>query len=175
MIDIDLNLLRIFDILYDERNVTRAAARLYSHAVSGQSCARAAQGDVGRSLVRANSLRLAANGARASACTTTASGAVRDSQCGCNPDIRPGQDHPTFAGSYFCMLIVPSLIALARKSAPGITLQIVNTNANLVQTPDQQQADIAFGAFDNIPAGFGSEVLFSDEKAWAIGTHRPHA
>jgi DNA-binding transcriptional LysR family regulator len=29
MIDTDLNLLRIFDILYDERNVTRAAARLF--------------------------------------------------------------------------------------------------------------------------------------------------
>ena len=29
MMDIDLNLLRIFDILYDERNVTRAAARLF--------------------------------------------------------------------------------------------------------------------------------------------------
>jgi DNA-binding transcriptional LysR family regulator len=40
MMDIDLNLLRIFDILYDERNVTRAAARLFltqsavSHALA---------------------------------------------------------------------------------------------------------------------------------------------
>jgi len=40
MMDIDLNLLRIFDILYDERNVTRAAARLFltqsavSHAIT---------------------------------------------------------------------------------------------------------------------------------------------
>jgi len=73
------------------------------------------------------------------------------------------------------MLIVPSLIALARKSAPGITLQIVNTNANLAQALDQQQADIALGAFDKIPARFRSEVLFSDEKAWAIGTHHPLA
>src|SRR5258705_12599901 len=40
MMDIDLNLMRIFDILYDERNVTRAAARLFltqsavSHALA---------------------------------------------------------------------------------------------------------------------------------------------
>src|SRR3984957_15065750 len=29
MINIDLNLLRVFDVLYDECNVTRAAARLF--------------------------------------------------------------------------------------------------------------------------------------------------
>jgi hypothetical protein len=41
----------------------------------------------------------------------------------------------------------------ARKSASGITLRIVNTDANLAQ--DQRQVDIAFGAFEKIPAGFG--------------------
>jgi len=40
MMDIDLNLLRIFEILYDERHATRAAARLFltqsavSHALA---------------------------------------------------------------------------------------------------------------------------------------------
>jgi DNA-binding transcriptional LysR family regulator len=79
------------------------------------------------------------------------------------------------AGPYFCMLIVPSLIALARKSAPGITLQIVNISANLAQALDQQQVDIALGAFDRVPPRHRSEVLFRDEKAWAIGTHHPLA
>jgi len=46
----------------------------------------------------------------------------------------------------------------ARKSASGITLQIVNTDANLAH--DQQQIDIASGAFEKIPAGFRSEVLW---------------
>jgi len=45
-----------------------------------------------------------------------------------------------------------------RKSASGIALQIVNTDANLAY--DQQQADIALGAFEKIPAGFRSEVLW---------------
>ena len=40
MMDIDLNLLNVFEIVYDERNVTRAAARLFltqsaaSHALA---------------------------------------------------------------------------------------------------------------------------------------------
>jgi DNA-binding transcriptional LysR family regulator len=45
------------------------------------------------------------------------------------------------------MLIVPSLIALARKPAPGITLQIVNISTDIAQALDQQQVDIALGAF----------------------------
>jgi DNA-binding transcriptional LysR family regulator len=73
------------------------------------------------------------------------------------------------------MLIVPSLIALARKSAPGITLQIVNISADVAQALDQQQVDIALGAFDKVPPRLRSEVLFHDEKAWAIGTHHPLA
>jgi DNA-binding transcriptional LysR family regulator len=44
------------------------------------------------------------------------------------------------AGHYFCTLIVPSLIALARKSAPGITLQIVNISADLAQALDSSRS-----------------------------------
>ena len=69
------------------------------------------------------------------------------------------------AGPYFCMLIVPSLIALARESAPGITLQIVNISANLAQALDQQQVDIALGAFDRVPPRLRSEVAISKEPS----------
>jgi DNA-binding transcriptional LysR family regulator len=79
------------------------------------------------------------------------------------------------AGPYFCALIVPNLIGLARKFAPGISLQIVNVGTELAQALDQQRIDLALSAFDKIPARFRSEVLFSDEKAWAIGTHHPLA
>jgi DNA-binding transcriptional LysR family regulator len=40
---------------------------------------------------------------------------------------------------------------------------------------DQQQVDVALGAFDKVPPRLRSEVLFHDEKAWAIGTHHPLA
>ena len=57
----------------------------------------------------------------------------------------------------------------ARKSASGITLQIVNTDADLAH--DQQQVDIASGAFEKIPAGFRSEVY--DTAAFTmIPVHR---
>src|SRR5260221_4555881 len=94
------------------------------------------------------------------------------------PLFNPAKNRQRFviaAGPYFCMLIVPSLIALARKSAPGITLQIVNGTADVAKALDQQQVDIALGSFDKVPPRLRSEVLFHDEKAWAIGTHHPLA
>jgi DNA-binding transcriptional LysR family regulator len=54
-------------------------------------------------------------------------------------------------------------------------LQIVNFSADVAQALDQQQVDIALGAFDKVPPRLRSEVLFHDEKAWAIGTHHPLA
>jgi len=154
MMDIDLNLLRIFDILYDERNVTRAAARLFltqsavSHALARL---REVLGDplfmripsglqpTERAHQLAPRLRVALAEIRSAVAT---------------PIFDPAKTRQRFviaAGSYFCKLIVPSLIALARKSAPGITLQIVNISANLAQALDQQQVDIALGAFDRVP------------------------
>jgi DNA-binding transcriptional LysR family regulator len=178
MMDIDLNLLRVFEILYDERNVTRAAARLFltqsavSHALARL---RDVLGDplfmripsglqpTERAHQLAPRLRVALAEIRSVVAT---------------PMFDPAKTRQRFtisAGPYFCMLIVPSLIALARKSAPGITLQIVNISANLAQALDQQQVDIALGAFDRVPPRHRSEVLFRDEKAWAIGTHHPLA
>jgi DNA-binding transcriptional LysR family regulator len=178
MSDIDLNLLRIFDILYDERNVTRAAARLFltqsavSHALARL---REVLGDslfmripsglqpTERAHQLAPRLRMALAEIRSAVAT---------------PLFDPAKTRQRFviaAGSYFCMLIVPSLIALARKSAPGITLQIVNISADVAQALDQQQVDIALGAFDKVPPRLRSEMLFHDEKAWAIGAHHPLA
>jgi DNA-binding transcriptional LysR family regulator len=178
MTDIDLNLLRIFEILYDERHVTRAAARLLL-----------TQSAVSHALAR---LRVVLNDPLFIKIPSGLQPTERAHQLAPRlraglADIRSAVAAPTFdpaktrrrfvisAGPYFCMLIVPNLIALARKSAPGITLQIVNIGADLAQALDQQQVDIVLGAFDPVPPRFRSEVLFHDEKAWAIGAHHPLA
>jgi DNA-binding transcriptional LysR family regulator len=178
MMDIDLNLLRIFEILYDERHVTRAAARLLL-----------TQSAVSHALAR---LRVVLNDPLFIKIPSGLQPTERAHQLAPRlraglADIRSAVTAPTFdpaktrrrfvisAGPYFCMLIVPNLIALARKSAPGITLQIVNIRADLAQALDQQQVDIVLGAFDPVPPRLRSEVLFHDEKAWAIGAHHPLA
>ncbi len=178
MSEIDLNLLRVFDILYEERNATRAAARLFltqsavSHALARL---RDVLGDplferipsglqpTQRAHQLAPRLRVALAEIRSAVAT---------------PIFNPARANRRFvisAGSYFCTLIVPTLIALARKSAPGISLQIVNSGANLAQALDQQQVDIALSAFDKVPSRFRHAVLFRDELSWVIGAHHPLA
>lgn len=175
--DIDLNLLRVFDILYDERNVTRAATRLFlSQSAVSHALARLREvlGDplfiripsglepTKRAHQLAPRLRVALAEIRSAVAT---------------PMFDPAKTHQRFVisgGSYFCALIVPSLIALVRKSAPGITLQIVPV-ADVAQALDQQQVDLAFGGVDKLPPRLRSEVLLRDEKVWAVGAKHPLA
>src|SRR5258708_19418607 len=134
MMDIDLNLLRIFDILYDERNVTRAAARLFltqsavSHALARL---REVLGDplfmripsglqpTERAHQLAPRLRVALAEIRSAVAT---------------PIFDPAKTRQRFviaAGSYFCMLIFPSLIAVPLNSSSAITFHIANIAPHL--------------------------------------------
>src|SRR3984957_4727212 len=139
MAEIDLNLLRVFDTLYEERNVTRAAARLFL-TQSAVSHALARLRDVlGDPLfVRIPSgLQPTERAHQLAPRLQVALAEIRSVVAA--PIFDPAKTIRSFtisAGSPFCMLFVPRLIALARKSAPSITLQIVNPNANLAQTLD---------------------------------------
>jgi DNA-binding transcriptional LysR family regulator len=173
MMGIDLNLLKIFEIVYDERNVTRAAARLFlSQSAVSHALARLRDVLGDPLFIRIPSGLRPTERAHQLAPRLRVALAEIDSVVA-TPIFDPAKTRQRFviaAGSYFCSLIVPSLIALACKSAPGITLQIVNVGTELAQALDQQRIDLALSAFDKIPARFRSEVLFRDEKAWAIGT-----
>jgi DNA-binding transcriptional LysR family regulator len=176
--NIDLNLLRIFDILYDERNVTRAAARLFlTQSAVSHALARLRNVLDDPLFVRIPfGLQPTERAHRLAPRLRVALAEIRSLVA--SPTFDPAKTSQRFTisgGHYFCALIAPSLIALARRSAPSITLQIVNTSADLAQALDQQQVDIALGAFDKVPPRLRSEVLFCDEKAWAVGAHHPLA
>src|SRR6266481_3852912 len=116
MMDIDLNLLRIFDILYDERNVTRAAARLFltqsavSHALARL---REVLGDP--LFIRIPSGLQPTERAHQLAPRLRAALADIRSVVVAAPTFDPAKTRQRFvisAGPYFCMLVVPNLIAL---------------------------------------------------------------
>jgi hypothetical protein len=80
MMDIDLNLLRVFEILYDERNVTRAAARLFL-----------TQSAVSHALAR---LRDVLGDPLFMRIPSGLQPTERDPQCCCDTHVRSGQDPP---------------------------------------------------------------------------------
>jgi DNA-binding transcriptional LysR family regulator len=175
MMDIDFNLLRVFELLYEEGNVTRAAARLcLTQSAVSHALARLRIVLEDPLFVRIPSgLQPTERAHQLAPRLRVALAEIRSMVAA--PVFDPATTSRRFtisAGSYFSTLIV-RLITLARRSAPGVSIQIVNIGANLTQALDQQEIDLVLGGFDRIPARFRSEWLFQDELAWVIGPHHP--
>jgi len=138
MMDIDLNLLRIFDSCMT--SATSPGQRLVFSSRSQRSVMRSrGQGGARRSAVRAHSLRLAANGAaRTSLRHDCALRWPRSAARFATPIFDPAKTRQRFviaAGSYFCMLIVPSLIALGAQICAGHHLADRHISADVAQAP----------------------------------------
>jgi DNA-binding transcriptional LysR family regulator len=172
MSTLDLNLLQVFELLYEEGNVTKAAVRLrltqsaVSHALARL---RVMLGDP--LFVRISSgLQPTERAHQLAPRLRMALAEVRSAVE--MPVFDPAKTARRFTvsgnGSYFCAVIA-RLIALVRTKAPDVSLQAINMGPYTTQALDQQQVDVALGAFDRIPARFRSEVLFRDELVWIVG------
>ena len=169
----DLNLLQVFDLLYEEGNVTKAAARLrlsqsaVSHALARL---RVMLGDP--LFVRISSgLQPTERAHELAPRLRMALAEVRSAIE--MPVFDPAKTARRFAvsgnGSYFSATIA-RLIALIRMASPDVSFQAIFMGPHTTQALDQQQIDVVLGAFDRIPARFRSEVLFRDDLVWVVGT-----
>jgi regulatory helix-turn-helix LysR family protein len=136
MINIDLNLLQVFDVLYDECNVTRAAARLFlSQSAVSHALAPLREGDP--LFVRIPSgLHPTSRAHQLAPRLRVALAEIRNVVA--IPLFDPAKIRQRLvisAGSYFCTLVVPDLIALARKSARGRSAPIILSPNNLSTMP----------------------------------------
>ena len=178
MSNIDLNLLHVFDLLYEEGNVTKAATRLHlTQSAVSHALARLRYMLVDPLFVRAPSgLQPTERAHQLAPRLRMALAEIRSAVAA--PLFDPAKTSRRFTisagGSYFSAVIA-RLIALVRRSAPDISLQIIHMGPNITQALDQQQVDIVVGAFDRIPPRFRSEILFHDELVWVMGPHHPLA
>jgi DNA-binding transcriptional LysR family regulator len=167
--DIDLNLLRIFDTLMELRSATRAANRLgitqsaVSHALGRLRQAlddplftRSTQGL--QPTVRA--LEMAAGVREGLIRLTQTLAPARDGQ-------PPAQRRFTIAaGSYFCAVLIPELVRRARRDAPEMAFRVVPFGEHLAAALDRGMVDLAFGAFERTPGRFVVEPLYDDRLVW---------
>jgi DNA-binding transcriptional LysR family regulator len=173
--DIDLNLLRVFELLYEEGNMTRAAARLCltQSAVSHALARLRIELDDPLFLRIPSGLQPTERAHQLAPRLRTALAEIRNAVAAPVFDLATTSRRFTIsASSYFCSLTA-RVIKLAREKAPGVSLQIVNLGTNLTQAVDQQQVDLVLGAFGRVPVRFRSEWLFQDEFAWVTGAHHP--
>jgi DNA-binding transcriptional LysR family regulator len=175
---LDLNLLRVFEALLEERSVTRGAQRLgltqsaVSHALNRL---RYALGD--ELFVRGP------DGMRATAHAGEIAPGVllglRQLQAALAPQaFDPATTTRRFtieAGPYVCAVLLPEVVARLRTEAPHAQLRIRNAGSTLVETLDAGRSDLAIGGFVRAPERFQHTPLFEERMVWVIRADHPMA
>ncbi|WP_176695900.1 LysR family transcriptional regulator [Phenylobacterium immobile] len=167
----DLNLLRVFDVLLQERSVTRTGARLglsqsaVSHALNrlrlslgDELFVRGPSGmkltpraiEIGARLHEPLAQLQAAFGARA---------------------FDPANSRRRFnlvAGSYASLIFLPPLARMVSERAPHIDLNIMAFGPDFVDRLDNREADVVIASFIATPDHYLREPLIREDLIWAV-------
>jgi len=176
--DLDLNLLRVFDTLMELQSVTRTADRLGLT----QSAVSHALGRLRRALDDPLFVRTA-QGLQPTVRATGMAPGIREGLRRLQDTLAPprfeeGRASRRFiiaAGSYFCALLIPPLIERARREAPSVSFTIVPATEHLAEAFQRGAIDLALGGFPRVPGQFRTEILFEEELVWIAARGSPLA
>jgi DNA-binding transcriptional LysR family regulator len=173
---LDLNLLRVFDVLLEERSVTRAGARLgltpsaVSHALSRLRY------HLGDDLFQRDRLGMQPT-RKALEIGPSLHAALGQLQSALTPaDFDPAASDHRFslvAGAYACAVLLPAVVAELQARAPGALLQITETPPDLIEQLDGAQVDFVVSVFDSAPERFARERLITEALAWVVRAGHP--
>jgi DNA-binding transcriptional LysR family regulator len=168
---LDLNLLRVFDALLDERSVTRAGDRLGL----SQSAVSHALGRLRLTLDDELFTRRSAGmepTPRALEIGPALHTALLQMQAALAPaGFDPASTERRFglaAGPYGCAILIPALVRILREKAPGSTLQIAPYGASAAEDLDTGRVDAAVTAADIPGRRFRFQPLFSETMVWIV-------
>jgi DNA-binding transcriptional LysR family regulator len=175
---LDLNLLRVFDALIEERSVTRAGERLgltqsaISHALSRLRYVLDdelfVRGPEGMRPTR-----------RAAEIAPRLRQGLLQLQLALTPaDFVPEQTTRRFTiicGEYVGAVFVPALVARLREAAPLAQIRIRPSNMGVAEALLAGRADLAIGSFRRVPEWFACEPLFEETRVWVVSDRYPAA
>lgn len=175
---LDLNLLRVFDALIEERSVTRAGERLgltqsaISHALSRLRYVLDdelfVRGPEGMRPTR-----------RAAEIAPRLRQGLLQLQLALTPaDFVPEQTTRRFTiicGEYVGAVFIPALVARLRDAAPLAQIRIRPSNMGVAEALLAGRADLAIGSFRRVPEWFACEPLFEETRVWVVSDRHPAA
>jgi DNA-binding transcriptional LysR family regulator len=174
--NLDLNLLRVFDVLLEERSVTRAGTRLgltpsaVSHALSRLRY------HLGDELFQRDRQGMQPT-RKALEIGPNLHAALSQLQSALTPaDFDPSVSDRRFsvvAGAYACAVLIPSVVAELQAKAPGVLLQIMENPPDLVEQLDSGQIDFVVAGFESAPERFARERLIIEALAWVVRAGHP--
>lgn len=174
----DLNLLRIFDVLLEERNVTRAGARLgitqsaVSHALNRLRYALNDELFVRGPSGMQPTPRALEMGPQVHAALTQLQAAISLT------DFDPLISERRFtlsAGAYACGVLAPPLVGRLAEEAPLAELAIVEQASNVLDRLDARRVDFLVGGVISAPERFARETLMTETLTWVVRTGHPLA
>jgi len=174
----DLNLLRAFDALMRERNVSNAAKRMYlSQPAMSNALNRLRLLLDDPVLVRTSSGMQPTPKAISLEKTIRAALLAIDQSLASGPDFDPGSSEQVFhiaTTDYVELLLVPKLLNHLAKVAPSIRLEIHALGPDVPETQLEEGIyDFALGRFTKIPNRLMSEFWLSEILVCLVRMHHP--
>jgi DNA-binding transcriptional LysR family regulator len=173
---LDLNLLRVFDALLDERNVTRAGDRLglsqsaVSHALGRLRLT------LGDDLFVRRSTGMEPT-PRALEIGPILHTALVQMQTALAPaGFDPANTERRFtiaAGPYGCAVLIPAVVHALQRLAPGATLHIAAYGEGTVEALDTGRNDAALMVADSPGRRFRFQRLFTETMVWIVRAGHP--
>jgi DNA-binding transcriptional LysR family regulator len=175
---LDLNLLRVFDALIEERSVTRAGERLgltqsaISHALNRL-----------RYVLQDELFVRGPDGMQPSPRAGEIAPRLREGllqlQLALGPvEFDPATTERCFTitcGEYVGTVLMPDLIARVRALAPNAELRIRPSNMGVAEALLAGRVDLAVASFRRVPEPFAYQPLFQESRVWVLSTDHPAA
>jgi len=174
----DLNLLRVFDVLLEERNVTRAGARLgltqsaVSHALNRLRYSLNDELFVRGPSGMQPTPRALEMGPQVHAALNQLQSALSP------PDFDPATSERRFtvaAGSYACGVLAPPLASRMAELAPLAELVILERAADVGERLDARRLDFMVGGVSQASERFGRDAILTETMAWVVARDHPLA
>src|SRR3954464_7835797 len=176
--NLDLNLLRVFEALMEERSATRAGSRLgltqsaISHALNRL-----------RYVLKDELFVRGPDGMQPTERAAEIAPRLRQGLLQLQLALAPSEFVPEQTDRRFTIacteyagaVIVPALIARLRHDAPHAALSILPSNQGVAETLRCGRADLAIGSFRRFPNWFESERLLREDRVWVLGADHPAA
>jgi len=175
---LDLNLLRVLDVMLEERSVTRAGARLgltqsaVSHALNRLRYAVNDELFVRGPNGMQPTPRALEMGPRVHAALSQLQTAIAPA------DFAPVTSERRFvvaSGSYACAVLAPPLVSRMAELAPLAELAIGQYGFDVFDRVDAHRVDFVIGGVVSAPPRFVREVIAQERLAWLVRADHPLA
>lgn len=174
--NLDLNLLRVFDVLLEERSVTRTGARLgltqsaVSHALNRLRYVMGDELFVRGPAGMQPTPRAVEMGPQVHAALNQLLAALAPS------DFDPATSERRFAvvaGAYASAILAPPLAGRLADVAPRCELMIAELSSDVLERADARRVDFLVGSVLVAPERFARETLMNEELVWVVRNGHP--